>query len=105
MIIRILNEGQYDVDDAELNALNVLDEKLETAVGAGDEAGFRTALAELLEKVRTAGSPVAMDELVPSELALPPADATIDEVRDLLDEEGLIPGRSADVDAAAGADS
>lgn len=105
MIIRILNEGQYDVDDAELNALNVLDEKLEAAVGAGDDEAFRAALGELLEKVRTAGTPVALDELVPSELALPPADATIDEVRELLDEEGLIPGRSSDVDATAGADS
>jgi hypothetical protein len=38
------------------------------------------------------GTPVGEDVLVPSDLLLPHADATLDEVRDLLGEEGLIPG-------------
>ena len=35
MIIRILNEGQFDVDDAYLARLNELDAALEQAVEAG----------------------------------------------------------------------
>jgi hypothetical protein len=94
MIIRILSEGQFDVADNEVDGLNVLDEKLEAAIDAGDEAGFTAALAELLDRVRSVGSPVDLDALVSSDLLLPYADATLAEVRDLLSDEGLIPGRS-----------
>ena len=53
---------------------------------------FRTALNGLLAAVRSSGShhdPSALDE---SDLILPPPDATIDEVRALLGDDGLIPG-------------
>ena len=60
MIIRILSDGQYAVDDAHAALLNGLDTGLERAVEAGDEAGFRSALAEILAQVRTVGErPVA----------------------------------------------
>ena len=44
MIVRILGEGQLDVDDAMSAELNELDAKLEAAVNAGDEKAFRPAL-------------------------------------------------------------
>ncbi len=92
MIVRILGEGQYDVDDSALDSLNVLDSAVESAVEAGDETAFATALDELLAGVRkaaTAHDPESLDE---SDLILPPPDATIDEVRELLADDGLIPG-------------
>jgi len=92
VIIRILGEGQYDVADHALDRLNELDATLETAVEAGDEAAFSTALAGLLDGVRTVGVAHAADSLDESDLILPPADATIDEVRQMLNEDGLIPG-------------
>ena len=55
MIVRILSEGQYAVDDAHADLLNGLDSGLERAVEAGDEAGFRSALTDLLAQVRTVG--------------------------------------------------
>lgn len=92
MIIRLLGEGQFDVADDEIDALNVLDLKLQDAIDAGDDDAFRSALAELLERVRTIGSAVPADYLGSSDLVLPAAEATVEEVRDLLGEEGLIPG-------------
>jgi hypothetical protein len=92
MIVRIAGEGQYSVDDAAIDGLNVLDGEIEQALDAGDEQAFRSRLTTLLEEVRSTGTPVAEDDLVPSDLLLPHADATLDEVRDLLGEEGLIPG-------------
>lgn len=92
MIVRILTEGQWTVADSELDGLNALDEQVENAVEAGDAAAFEPALAALLARVREAGSPVGDEELVESDLILPPSDASIDEVRGLLGEEGLIPG-------------
>ncbi|MGD9959728.1 PspA-associated protein PspAA [Nocardioides sp.] len=92
MIVRILGEGQYDVDDAALDQLNTLDSGVEAAVEAGDEPAFASALAALLDGVRSAGTALADEALDPSDLILPPADASIDEVRDLLSDDGLIPG-------------
>ncbi len=92
MIIRILGEGQYDVADHALDRLNELDATLERAVEAGDEASFGSALTELLDGVRTVGVAHPADSLDESDLILPPSDASIDEVREMLNEDGLIPG-------------
>ncbi len=92
MIVRILGEGQYDVADAALDRLNELDSAVERAVEDGDEAVFDAALTALLEGVRTVGVPHDLDSLDQSDLILPPADADITQVRELLGDEGLIPG-------------
>ena len=52
MIVRILGEGQLEVADDQLESLNELDRTVESAVEAGDEAAFTTALAALLDGVR-----------------------------------------------------
>jgi hypothetical protein len=92
VIVRILGEGQLLVDDSALEELNALDVAVEAAVDAGDEATFGAALGALLDAVRRHGTPHADDSLDESDLILPPADATIDEVRQMLDDDGLIPG-------------
>jgi hypothetical protein len=92
MIVRILGEGQLEVGDDHVEALNELDRSVESAVESGDEATFRSALAALLDDVRRRGTPLPEDVLHDSDLILPPADATIEEVRELLEGDGLIPG-------------
>ena len=92
MIIRILGEGQLRVDDSALSELNELDARLGAAVEASDEARFTAALAALLGRVRAIGTPTEPDDLEPSALILPQADATMDDVRKLLTDDGLIPG-------------
>lgn len=92
MIVRILGEGQYDVSDEALGRLNELDSVVESAVESEDETAFEAALAALLDGVRTVGVRHADDSLDESDLILPPADATIDEVRQMLNDDGLIPG-------------
>ena len=92
MIVRILGEGQWEVADGHVDALNTLDAEVETAIEAGDHATFTQSLEQLLNAVRTAGDPLPDDSLVDSDLILPPADATLEEVRELLGDDGLIPG-------------
>jgi len=92
VIVRILGEGQLAVDDSALAELNELDVKLEATVDRGDEAEFSAALAALLGRVREIGTPADPDALEPSALILPQADATMDDVRKLLADDGLIPG-------------
>jgi len=91
VIIRIMGEGQFEVDDTHLTELNRLDDVLGEAIEGGDDDTFRAALAALLAEVRRAGSPVADDALVDSDLVLPYDEAHIDEVRELLTDEGLVP--------------
>ena len=92
MIVRILGEGQFDVDDAATPELNQLDTDLETAVDQNDEAAFTAALTSLLTHVRAHGSPLPTDTLEESDLILPHEDSSMDEVRKMLTDEGLIPG-------------
>jgi hypothetical protein len=92
VIVRILGEGQYDLSDDAVSALNPLDAQVESAVEAGDEDAFRDALATLLDGVRTAGVPRDAETLDSSDLILPMADATLAEVKDMLRDDGLIPG-------------
>ncbi len=92
MIVRILGEGQFDLPEAEMDKLNELDAKVEAAVEADDEPAFEKALADLLDEVRNQGSRLPDDSLEDSDLILPPGDATLEEVRELLTGEGLIPG-------------
>jgi hypothetical protein len=91
VIVRIMGEGQVDVNEGDLVGLNTLDGELESAIDSGDEDKFRTALHTLLEQVRAVGKALPAEDLAPSELILPPADATMDEVRAMLGDAGLIP--------------
>jgi hypothetical protein len=92
VIVRILGEGQFDVADDVVDRLNELDAAVESAVEAGDEAAFAPALTALLDGVRSVGTAHPADSLDESDLILPPADATIDQVREMLNDDGLIPG-------------
>lgn len=91
MIVRILGEGQFELPADQLDALNRLDADLEGSLD-GDAGAFAAALAALLDKVREVGTPLADEALEPSEIVLPYAEATPDEVRELLGDDGLIPG-------------
>ena len=92
MIVRILGEGQFSVDDGATAELNRLDTELETAVDRNDEAAFSAALHGMLAQVRAQGSPLPPDTLEPSDLILPHQDSSMDEVRKMLTYDGLIPG-------------
>ncbi len=94
MIVRVLGEGQYAVDEAHADLLNGLDSGLERAVESGDETSFRSTLAELLAQVRTVGERLPDDSLEPSDAVLPDESSSLEEVRAMLSDssEGLIPG-------------
>ncbi len=92
MIIRIATEGQYELGDANVAAVNELDNEAVAACNAEDEQHFRAAFGRLLELVRTKGQPVADDELRPSDLILPQPDVSLAEAKAEFSGEGLIPG-------------
>jgi hypothetical protein len=93
VIVRILGEGQFRVDDAAAAKLTALDKDLDAAVRDDDEAPFTAALHAAVALVKTVGTPLSADEIVTAKYILPFADATVDEVRKLL-ADGTIPGDS-----------
>jgi hypothetical protein len=87
-----MGEGQVQIADSDLDVLNALDSELESAIESDDEAVFRVKLHDLLDKVRQVGKALPDDSLESSGLILPPPDASIEEVRAMLGDSGLIPG-------------
>ncbi len=91
MIVRLMGEGQWRVDDRAVGRLNELDAEAEQAVIAGDEHALHAALQALHDAVREAGEQLGHDHLGPSDAIVPPADLSLEEARELLHGEGLIP--------------
>lgn len=92
MIVRILSEGQYELDDDVVARLNKLDDELMRSIDAGDDDAFRVALSSLLDNVREIGKPLPVESLQPSDFVLPASDAHVEDVREMLSDEGLVPG-------------
>jgi hypothetical protein len=91
MIVRIMGEGQYRVDDAIAERLNELDDRAMESIDRQDEAELDRYLDEMAELVRREGSRVPDDDLSPSDAVVPPSDLTLAETAKLLSEEGFIP--------------
>jgi hypothetical protein len=92
VIVRIATEGQYELDEDDKPAFDELDNEVVTACQADDNERFHSSFDRLLELVRTKGKPVGEDQLVGSDLILPPPDVSLDEARKEFTGEGLIPG-------------
>jgi hypothetical protein len=91
VIVRISTEGQYEIDDGDVEALNQLDNQAVGACESQDEELFHDAFMRLLEFVRTKGTPVDEDHLGGSDVILPPPDVTLEEARTEFQGEGLLP--------------
>jgi hypothetical protein len=91
VIIRVMGEGQWRVDDGLAERLNEIDDEVGRALEAGDQAAMTDALHRLAETVRSEGTRLDDTDLSPSDGVVPPEDLTLDEAHELLEGEGLIP--------------
>ena len=91
MIVRISGEGQFKLPDEDAGRLNELDNRAVSAVEQGDETGFKELWSQMLEIVSSDGNAVDGDELVESDVILPPRDITFEEARAEFTGDGLIP--------------
>ncbi len=91
MIVRVSGEGQFRLPDEDAGRLNELDNRAVNAVEQGDEAGFRELWSQMLEIVASDGNALDADELVESDVILPPRDVTFREAEGEFTGEGLIP--------------
>jgi hypothetical protein len=91
MIVRVSGEGQFRLPDEDSDRLNELDNRAVKAVEEGDETGFRELFEQMLALVSNDGNVLPDDELVESDVILPPRDITFDEAKGEFTGEGLIP--------------
>jgi hypothetical protein len=91
MVIRISSEGQYRLASSYLDRINEIDNQIVEAIAQGDRDAFAKLFNELLALVRSHGERVLDDELVESQVVLPPPDTTFDEAAELFVAEGLVP--------------
>jgi hypothetical protein len=91
MIVRLMNEGQYRIDESVRERLNEIDERALEALEANDEDELDMLLQRMWDLVQTEGERVPDDELLPSDLLIPPTDLTLEETRKLFSDDGLIP--------------
>ena len=91
MIVRLMGEGQYRIDEELRTQLNELDDRAQTAIDANDEPELDERIDEMWQLVHERGERLADDELASSDLIIPPSDLTLEETRRLFSDEGLIP--------------
>ena len=91
MIVRISGEGQFQLPDEDAERLNGLDNDAVAAVEAGDEGKFQELFDQMLSLVESDGKAVPDDELVESDVILPPRDVSFEEAAGEFTGEGLIP--------------
>jgi hypothetical protein len=91
VIVRLMGEAQFRVDDALAGELNELDNEAVRAVEAGDETTLGSVLERMAALVRERGERLDDSDLASSDLMVPPTDLSLDEARELFSGEGLIP--------------
>jgi hypothetical protein len=91
VIVRLMGEGQYRVDDSLRDRLNQLDDQAMAALEASNEVDLDQKLEQMFALVRAEGEPLPDDDLSASDVIIPPADLTLEETRELVSHEGLIP--------------
>jgi RNAse (barnase) inhibitor barstar len=91
VIVRIATESQYRLPDEDAARLNELDNEVVAAVEASDEDRFHEVFEQMLDLVRSEGTELDDDELIESDVILPPPDISFVEAAEEFTGEGLIP--------------
>ena len=91
MIVRLMGEGQYKIDDGLREQLNELDDRALAALEQDDEPALDERLDEMWQVVRERGERLSDKDLSPSDLIIPPSDLSLEETKKLFSEDGLVP--------------
>jgi len=90
MIVRIMGEGQYKLSSSVLDELNIIDNRIVDCIAAENEKDFTKELVRLIEAVKEKGEPLDLDQIIESDIIVPPEDLTLEEAREVFSGTGLI---------------
>ncbi len=89
MIIRIMGEGQYRVPDGLCNELNRIDNRIVALVTEGKAKEFRKELVKLISEIREKGEAIEAEEILESNIIVPPEDLSFEEAKDIFKGYGI----------------
>lgn len=92
MIIRILGEGQFRLDDSLVQKINKIDNQIVDHVSKGKKTEYVQDLANLISTIKELAEPVDPVDILPSDIIIPPSDLSFEEARKVFCDEGLIKG-------------
>lgn len=90
MIIRILGEGQFRLDDKYIEDLNKIDNRIVDHVKKGDKVAFRKDLDMLISTAKDLSEPLDPVDIVQSGLIFPPKDLSFEEAKRVFGGDGII---------------
>ncbi len=90
MIVRIMTDHQYVVDDSLLQELNEIDNRIVSLVEKNDES-FVKELKKLIKIVKENGKILDDSVLKNSDIIIPPEDITLDKAKKIFTGEGIFP--------------
>jgi hypothetical protein len=90
MIIRIMGEGQYRASEALCDELNKIDNRIVALVAEGKKDEFRKELIKLISKIKEKGEAIRAEEIMTSDVIVPPEDLSFDEARNIFKGDGII---------------
>ena len=91
MIVRLMGEGQYELEKKHVDEVNKIDNNIANIVKKEDEKVFKTEFKKLSDYVKRNGKKIPDDVIKPSEIIIPPYDLTIDEAKMIFAGDGLFP--------------
>ncbi len=89
MIVRIMGEGQYRVSEALCGELNQIDNRIVTLVTEGNAEEFRKELVKLVSKIKEKGEMIGAEEILESNIIVPPEDLSFEEAKDIFTGSGI----------------
>lgn len=89
MIIRIMGEGQYRAPESICDELNQIDNRIVQLVAEGKADEFKKELVRLISEVKGKGEAVNSEEILESDIIVPPADLSFDEAKDIFKGVGI----------------
>jgi hypothetical protein len=81
--------GQYKVPSSLFDELNAIDNRIVDHVTKGDEKAYNQDLAALISKIKHNGKVLGAEEIVESDVIVPPEDMTFEEAKDVFTGSGI----------------
>jgi hypothetical protein len=92
VIIRILGDGQYNIDSYILDDLNTIDNRIVDHISKGDRKAYKEDLSRMIARIKENGEPLDPTFLEASDIIVPPKDLSFEEARIIFSGRGLIEG-------------
>lgn len=89
MIIRIMGEGQYRAPEALCEELNQIDNRIVQLVTEGKVEEYKKELSGLISQIKEKGEAVKPEEILNSDIIVPPEDLSFEEAKDIFKGTGI----------------